>query len=237
MAARRRGRPLARAVRGVARAHGLRPARHTEHARHLAQALRLAARDDHATRSRACLVAALAYHHAGRYDLALPWYHATRRHAASEGDDATLSALMHNLAWLRGSHAREASIFGGANADDVRQALMGAESTEHFDAGLGTASLQSLVPMLRAQILVVLGQCEEALAFYAEVLPSALQEGLARMEGFCWPIAHGAAGTSAATTRRSRKRASAETLLGEAIDIDDRAGARPSRAGVRRARR
>ena len=124
--------------------------------RHLAQALQLAGADDHAARSRACLVAALGFHHAGRQDLAMPWYHATRRHAASEGDDATLSALMHNMAWLRGNHAREASIFGAANADEVRQALMGAESTEHFDAGLRTASLSSLVPILRAQILVVL---------------------------------------------------------------------------------
>ena len=191
--------------------------------RHLAQALQLAAADDHATRSRACLVAALAFHHAGRQDLALPWYHATRRHAASEGDDATLSALMHNMAWVRGNHAREASIFGGADADAVRHALMGAESTEHFDAGLRTASLHSLVPILRAQILVVLDQCAEALALYNEVLPAALNEGLARMEGFfradiawCrWRLAQRAAALAEAEL--------AETLLGEAIDVDDRA--------------
>jgi hypothetical protein len=191
--------------------------------RHLVQALQLAERDDHATRSRACLVAALGFHHAGRFDLALPWYHATRHHAASEGDDATLSALMHNMAWLRGSHAREASIFGGANAEEVRQALMGAESTEHFDAGLRTASLHSLVPILRAQILVVLDECEDALALYAEVLPSALQEGLARMEGFfradvawCrWRL-----GRDDEALDEARR---AEELLGDAIDVDDRA--------------
>jgi hypothetical protein len=130
---------------------------------------------------------------------------------------------MHNMAWIRGSHAREASIFGGAKPDEVRQALMGAESTEHFDAGLRTASLQSLVPILRAQIMVVLDQCDEALALYAEVLPSALQEGLARMEGFfaadvAW--CHWRLGRNDEALAEARR---AEELLGEAIDVDDRA--------------
>lgn len=191
--------------------------------RHLAQALQMAEPDAHATRSRACLVAAIGFHHAGRQDLALPWYHATRRHAAAEGDDATLSALMHNMAWLRGNEAREASIFGGADAERVKQALLGAESTGHFDAGLRTASLHSLVPVLRAQLLVVLEQHAEALALYAEVLPQAMQEGLARMEGFFradiawtrWRL-----GQRDAALEEARR---TESLLGEDIDADDRA--------------
>jgi hypothetical protein len=192
-------------------------------ARHLAQALQLAAADDHSTRSRACLVAALGFHHAGRQDLALPWYHATRRHAAAEGDDATLSALMHNMAWLRGNEAREASIFASASPDQVRQALLGAESTGNFDGALRTASLQSLVPILRAQIMVVLDQCSEALALYAEVLPAAMQEGLARMEGFfradiAW--ARWRLGQRAAALDEAR---CAQELLGEDMDVDDRA--------------
>jgi hypothetical protein len=191
--------------------------------RHLAQALQLAAADDHATQSRACLVAALGFHHGGREDLALPWYHATRRHAAAEGDDATLSALMHNMAWLRGNEARLASIFGGQKPEQVRNALMGAESTEHFDAGLRTASLPSLVPILRAQLLVVLEQEAEALALYEEVLPRALGEGLVRMEGlfradiaWCrWRL--GQRDEALAEAQRASAR------LAEVADVDDRA--------------
>jgi tetratricopeptide (TPR) repeat protein len=191
--------------------------------RYLVQALQLAATDDHAARSRACLVAALGFHHAGRFDLALPWYQATRRHAVAEGDDATLSALMHNMAWLRGNHAREASIFGGADPDEVQQALLGAESTANFDAGLGGASLQSLVPILRAQVLVVLGRYQEALALYEECLSGAIDEGLARMEGFfradiAW--CKFKSGDVSAARREARR---AQLLLNDEIDVDDRA--------------
>lgn len=191
--------------------------------RHLAQALQLAGPNDHSARSRASLVAALGFHHAGRQDLALPWYRAARQHAVAEGDDATLSALMHNMAWLRGNHAREASIFGGADADAVRQALMGAESSGHFDAGLRTAALQSLVPILRAQILVVLEQFDAALALYGDELPRALHEGLARMEGF---FRADVAWCRARLGQREAAQAEAEqavALLGDGIDIDDRA--------------
>ena len=46
----------------------------------------------------------------------------------------------------------------------VGHALMGAESIGHYDAGVGTASLGSLVPMLRAQVLTAQGRWAEALA-------------------------------------------------------------------------
>lgn len=191
--------------------------------RHLSQALQLASADDHATRSRACLVAALGYHHAGREDLALPWYHATRRHAVSEGDDATLSALMHNMAWLRGNEARLASIFGGQQPEQVRNALMGAESTQHFDAGLQTASLPSLVPVLRAQLYVVLEQESDALALYREVLPRALAEGLVRMEGLfradmAW--CHWRLGDRSEALAEAER---ASARLADVEDVDDRA--------------
>lgn len=191
--------------------------------RHLAQALQLAAADEHAARARAGLVAALGFHHAGRDDLAAPWYRSVRQHATAEGDDATLSALMHNMAWLRGNHAREAAVFGGTDPAAVRQALLGAESTERFDEGLGTASLQSLVPVLRAQILVVLGRHEEALELYGECVPIALEEGLARMEGcFRADIAWCRLQLGDADAAR-REALRAQACLGDEMDIDDRA--------------
>ena len=52
------------------------------------------------------------------------------------------------------------------------------------------------------------------------------------------PTSHGAAGASAAATRRSRKRATPMARSAKRCDVDDRAlRAWPARAGVRRARR
>ena len=75
------------------------------------EALDTAAPEHHGARARATLVAGFAYHFAGQGARAQPWYEASRRHAIAEGDEAHLSALMHNQAWMRASQARMALLF------------------------------------------------------------------------------------------------------------------------------
>ncbi len=143
--------------------------------------------EHHAARARAALVAAYAYHFAADNGRAQPWYEASRRHAIAEGDETHLSALMHNQAWMRASQARLALLFNasdagdGAHANAVSHALMGAESIGHYDAGVGTASLGSLVPMLRAQVLTAQGRWAEALALFDSHFDAALSDGLTRL--------------------------------------------------------
>jgi tetratricopeptide (TPR) repeat protein len=152
-------------------------------ARHAAEALQEAAPDHHAARARACIVVAQSFHWSGRLDLAQPWYRRAREHATAEGDEATLSALMINRAWVSGEQVRMASIFGdGSAAPDaaaVRQALIGAESTGNYDEHVGKASLRWWAPMLRAQLLLTQGRHGEALALFETHLPAALESGLA----------------------------------------------------------
>jgi tetratricopeptide (TPR) repeat protein len=154
-------------------------------ARHVAEALQEAADDHHAARSRACVVVAQSYHWGGRLDLAQPWYQRAREHAAAEGDEATLSALMANRAWIIGEQLRLASILGeGSSAPDssaLRQALIGAESTGNYDQHVGKSSLRWWLPMLRAQLLLAQGRHAEALAMFDVHMPIALDEGLAYM--------------------------------------------------------
>lgn len=132
--------------------------------------------------SRASLVTAQAYHWAERLDLALPWYARTRLYATEDGDEATLSALMHNMAWLRAASAKRIAIAGGQSSGNLQQVLLGAESTGNFDQRIGASSLLSLVPILRAHVLVLLDQHAEALTLFDEHLHSALNEGLARIQ-------------------------------------------------------
>lgn len=147
--------------------------------RHLREALTLAASDHHSARSRATLVAAEAYHHAGRADAAQAWYVRSRAHAQADGDQAHLSALMHNQAWLRASELRLQALFGdGDSGAALAPALLGAESVAHFDAVVGTASLRSLVPMLRAQVFVLAGRYADASELFAAHFDAAMHEGL-----------------------------------------------------------
>lgn len=149
---------------------------------HLRRALTLAGPAHHAARARASLVAAQAYHFAGRFDRAQPWYQRARHHAAAEGDETTTSALMHNMAWLHGSQAREAQLFACGDEAQLRMAAIGADSTGHFDAGIGTASLASLVPMLQALLMVLRGEHASALALYEAHFDAARRDGLTRLE-------------------------------------------------------
>jgi hypothetical protein len=132
--------------------------------------------------ARACLVTAQAYHWANRLDLALPWYAQARRHATDEGDETALSALMHNMVWLRADQARRMAVTGTTDRERVREVLLGAESTDHFDRMIGTAALKSFVPVLRAQLLTLLDRHADALELFDAHLDAALSQGMARMQ-------------------------------------------------------
>ncbi len=204
------------------------------------EALDTAAPEHHGARARATLVAGYAYHFGGQSSRAQPWYEASRRHAIAEGDEAHLSALMHNQAWMRATEVRMALLFDAdhpaqADAKAVTQALMGAESTGHYDAGIGTASLGSLVPTLRAQVLTAQGRWAEALDLFAANFDSALDEGLKRIvaclladRALCeWHQGHAAKARALA--------GAAEQALTEPIDTDDRTLALARLAQVREA--
>jgi tetratricopeptide (TPR) repeat protein len=154
-------------------------------AKHVAESLQEAASDDHPARARASLVAAQSYHWGGRLDLARPWYERARGHAVAEGDESTFSALMVNRAWIAGNQARISAIFSpkelGADDSDVRQAMMGAESSSYFDTYVDKLALRSMARMMRAQLLLVRGSHLEALSEFEMHLPDAMKDGMAYM--------------------------------------------------------
>jgi hypothetical protein len=115
-------------------------------------------------------------------DLALPWYQRVHIHATEEGDDTTLSALMHNKTSLRAQELRIGGWLREEAVQDAGYALLGAESVASFDLMTGSKSLQSLVPILRAQIHTARGEYKSALNLYNEHLEQALNEGMMRLQ-------------------------------------------------------
>lgn len=123
---------------------------------HAIEVFEIAAPDHHAARSRVCLVLAKAHHFSGRPEAALPWYERCRHHAVDDGDDATLSDQMHDMAWLRAQHIRAADCgLTGEPTEDAAHAVLGAESTVNFDRLIGLVNLRSTVRIQRAQIMTV----------------------------------------------------------------------------------
>lgn len=149
---------------------------------HAGEALRLAQPDHHSALARVSLVVADAYHFAGRFDLAKGWYAAVHSHAVAEGDDAMLSALMHNRATLRTNLVRLASAFGRDIAMDVKSAQMDTESTQNFDVAIGTRSLSTLLPLVQAQLFMVGGRYQDAIRLFGISLDENRSDNLPRRE-------------------------------------------------------
>ena len=136
----------------------------------------------HSARARAALAVAQAVHLAGRIDLARTWYDRVRIHTLPDGDDATISALMHGMASLHGELLRQTAMAGFPYVPESANALVGAESNKRFDELTRITSLQSLEPLLRAQIHSLLGNFGEACKLYEENLDAMDLRGGRRLQ-------------------------------------------------------
>lgn len=201
--------------------------------RHLAVALQFSGPHDHSVRSRAAMVIGFAYHFGDRFDLAQPWYARTRHHARAEGDDATLSAMLHNIAWLNSTNERWHLLTGRGTRPVARQMLMSAESSSNYDDLLGpTVALGAIVPMMRAQILAMQGQWAEALALYEQHMAEALAQGLLRMKGNLLADMAWCRLQTGDTPRALQDARNAAAAAEHEVDRDDRAAAHSRLAQV-----
>lgn len=194
-------------------------------ARHIGECFELAQPEHHAALARACLVTAMSYHFGGRFDTAQPWYAKTRQHANAEGDEAMLSAVMHNMAGLLGDESRQTVLRGVQDDSVTRRAMLGIESTGNFDALVGTGSLDALVPLLRAQVSSLQGRHAEAVALYEAHFSDGLLQGLDRMRA-CLGADLAWCRLQLGQTEQALKDAlAAEVAASYDRDVDDRAAA------------
>lgn len=176
--------------------------------------------NDHQARARAALVLADAFHFAGSFALARPWYDTARHHATEEGDDATISALLHNVAAFRATNARLAHALGELMPEEVHRATMEASSARSYDSAIGTRGFEALIPLLSGQLLLVDGEVSKALSTLQRIdvngLPARLHTALLADLAFC---SIQLASTDDAVTYLDR----AMALLGNEMDADDAA--------------
>ena len=152
-------------------------------AKWLSHSLAAAASDHHAARSRAGLVAAQAWHWAGRLDMAQPWYRQAHLHATAEGDQATLGVLMHDRAWLGALHARRASLADASRLEEARAVLAGIDSAGHFGERTGVALPAPSQRLLRAHALAMLDRHGEAAPMFVAYLEATPRAGPGGLDG------------------------------------------------------
>ena len=191
-------------------------------AQFLAEALGLADPEHHAARSRASLVVAQSYHFADCMEQANPWYARARHHAHAEGDDATLSHLIYNMAALRTAQARRLSVTGQSGGGDDGL-LLGADSVQHYDAAVGGSALVELFHILRAQVLVVQGDFPAAQAMFEAHLPQVMAKGLARLGSSLLSDLAWCRVNNGQAEHALRQAQQAEVELDPDCEVDDRA--------------
>lgn len=197
--------------------------------RHLDDALSAAPEDDHGARGRAALVVAQALHWAGDARSAIAWYTRARRHAQADGDEAAGSALMHNLAWLRGVQARQARLWPGIDptmaaqgpSPSLAEIQVGADAAEALDRMTGNRSLPASLPLLSAMLAVDRGDWATGLAALDVLRDGAAAGGFVRWLAWieadrAWCRLHVGGDVRAAM-------AAAQTAAGRQPEPDDRA--------------
>lgn len=156
---------------------------------HLQRALSEADPTDHQALSRASLVMADAYHYSGYFSIARPWYDATRIHATAEGDEATISAMLYNVAAFRAANVLLADALGECLPDEASRAKLEARSAANYDNAVGTRSFESLTILLSGQLLLVEGRERDALSRLSSIasptLPARLRAVLSSDLALC----------------------------------------------------
>lgn len=200
----------------------------------VAEALRLAEPDQHAAHARAGLVLADTYRCSGNDEASQTWYLRARTHASADGDSSMISVMLHNISTMRSSQIGLADAFGRADAEQARKALLEAESTANYDWGMGVSSLSAMVPVIRAQLLMVLGRFEEAARLFDDHLDRARKEGMAHrsarlLADRAW--CHVRAGRVSQALADAK---AAEAGAADQLDADDRAAAYARLARIHR---
>lgn len=142
---------------------------------HIEEALTTARADDHSAHARAALVLADAYHLAGSYALARPWYQKARLRSADDGDSASLSAMLYNVAAIRAANVRLDNTFGIESASEAHRAGMEIASSRHYDHAIDSHGLAFLSVLLRGLLQTVSKNFEAALQLFGSIDISKLQ--------------------------------------------------------------
>lgn len=135
-------------------------------ASNLDEAFRLSEPNDHQTRSRAALTYADAMHVCAGYEAARKWYEECRRHAVSEGDEATLGAMLCNVAMLRLNALRLADAFSERSEPEALRASLEATGSVSFDLMTGNSNQEQLRFVLQSLQLIVEGKFAELLEHF-----------------------------------------------------------------------
>lgn len=148
---------------------------------HVATAFEWSNVDSSEARGRASMVLADALNCAGKTDMARQWYHEARSFAVRDGDIAMQNVMLFNMATFGVANLTLRDCFGPLDANDWRLVALEVASAGNLNSALGIQSLASMVPIVRAELLVIQRNWTDALALYDQHIPIVVNEGQKRL--------------------------------------------------------
>ncbi|OYU42858.1 MAG: hypothetical protein CFE44_21620 [Burkholderiales bacterium PBB4] len=150
---------------------------------HLIQAFEWSVEDEHETRGRAFMVLAGIYDwiddaKAAKFYLAL-----AREHASKSGDLALQNAVLFNAAAYAEARLTRDDCAGIATPEAIRIATLHVKSAHNLNSALGIETLQSMIPIMNAEIATAKGEWGAAVHLFDSHIDSFVKDGQARLTG------------------------------------------------------
>lgn len=133
-------------------------------------------------RARASVVIADALNTCGQIDDARKWYRIARNYAVAEGDISMQNVILFNTAAFAVGNLVLQDCFGEVVEKERWRAMMELNSAINLDLSLGSQQLQTLAPILRAELCTVEKKWDEAISIFEKNIESSTKEGHMRQQ-------------------------------------------------------
>ena len=131
--------------------------------------------------SRVALNVALCFHYGDETSSARAWYTRCRLAAVRDGDESTLAALMHSMAWMSVSSRRNHALMEGGRVVESDLLSITAETVRSYESLVGAKNLPAMTPLLFAQDCLLEGKYEAVIEIIDEHCAAACSQGFERL--------------------------------------------------------
>lgn len=187
---------------------------------------------DRSALGRSRLLVGQAFHFAGEYEVARPWYAAARDLAVESGDDGLTSALLFNIASLHVYNYRKYILRGRSTSVPLDFLALTTESVRNYDKMIGIDNLKSYEGTLVASLHLFHGRYREALEVFGEFVAVSESEGLGRMKSLYTAEMAYCAVILGEESLAAKLASEAELAIAGGVHVEDRAATRSRLAQV-----
>jgi tetratricopeptide (TPR) repeat protein len=172
-------------------------------------------------RARAALVAAQALHFASGFEAAIEWYRAARLDGIEVGDELTINAVVHNMAWHRLYAFRQHILRDGGEASQDAFVGLSGESYRNYDEFLGVTTFDQMEPMFQAEYFALVGRPGDALTVWRDSLSDLAPDARDRWQSHmlaCYGWCKAATGDIVGASETA---AQAQATITDKVQVDD----------------